>query len=203
MNIFFLDKDPKLAAWWLCDKHATKMILETTQLISNAYHFTDQADLISDIYKVAYAKHPSSKWVIQNVHNFSWLITYLASLVDYYDNHLSDGSKKNYARVRTILNSILENDPPNLAHLGKNVATPPFLAFGSEDKELNKTYKKLQQQYGIWNEKLQVFESLTWENGVEAYRKYYRLKQFKNNKFPEWKKCPEKCPSWWKTTNEP
>jgi len=36
MNIFFLDKDPKIAAQMQCDKHVVKMILETAQMLSTA-----------------------------------------------------------------------------------------------------------------------------------------------------------------------
>ena len=36
MNIFFLDKDPKIAAQLQCDKHVVKMVLETAQMVSTA-----------------------------------------------------------------------------------------------------------------------------------------------------------------------
>jgi hypothetical protein len=195
MNIFCISDDPKLAAWWLCEKHATKMILETTQLISNVYHFTGQQERITDIYKKSYFNHPSSKWARQNTANFAWLLMHLGALVDNYDSHLSNGSKEKYLRVRHILDSILENEPPNLPRAEFSQA--PFLAFGSEDKKLDLHFKKLQSFYGIWNPKLEVWESKTWDNGVAAYRAYYCAKQFKNDKFPEWKKCLDKKPDWY------
>lgn len=37
MNIFYLDRDPALAARYHCDKHVIKMILETGQLLSTAH----------------------------------------------------------------------------------------------------------------------------------------------------------------------
>ena len=37
MNIFHLDKDPKICAEYHCDKHIVKMILETAQMLSTAY----------------------------------------------------------------------------------------------------------------------------------------------------------------------
>ena len=33
MNIFILDRDPKVCAQYHCDKHVVKMILETAQMI--------------------------------------------------------------------------------------------------------------------------------------------------------------------------
>jgi hypothetical protein len=41
MNIFFLDKNPKLAAQMQCDKHVVKMILETAQMLSTAHRILD------------------------------------------------------------------------------------------------------------------------------------------------------------------
>ena len=34
MNIFVLDRDPKVAAFMMCDKHVVKMILESAQMLS-------------------------------------------------------------------------------------------------------------------------------------------------------------------------
>ena len=33
MNIFYVDKDPVIAAQMMCDKHVVKMILETAQML--------------------------------------------------------------------------------------------------------------------------------------------------------------------------
>jgi len=38
VNVFFLDFDPVKAAQYHCDKHVVKMILETAQLLSTAWH---------------------------------------------------------------------------------------------------------------------------------------------------------------------
>ena len=37
MNVFFLDKDPKLASEYHCDKHVVKMLIEYAQLMSTAH----------------------------------------------------------------------------------------------------------------------------------------------------------------------
>ena len=36
MNIFYVDKDPKIAAKMMCDKHIIKMILESAQMLCTA-----------------------------------------------------------------------------------------------------------------------------------------------------------------------
>ena len=41
MNIFFIDRDPVLAARYHCDKHVPKMIVEYAQLMSTAHRLLD------------------------------------------------------------------------------------------------------------------------------------------------------------------
>ena len=41
MNIFYLDKDPKVCATMHCDKHVVKMIIEYAQLLSTAHRVLD------------------------------------------------------------------------------------------------------------------------------------------------------------------
>ena len=50
MNIFFLDKDPIIAAQYHCDKHCVKMILEYAQLLSTAHRVLDEDDAHPDLY---------------------------------------------------------------------------------------------------------------------------------------------------------
>lgn len=41
MNIFYLERDPKIAAEFHCDKHVVKMIVESAQMLSSAHWMTD------------------------------------------------------------------------------------------------------------------------------------------------------------------
>ena len=41
MNIFYLDRDPKIAAQMMCDKHVVKMILESAQMLSTSHRVLD------------------------------------------------------------------------------------------------------------------------------------------------------------------
>ena len=72
MNIFHLDKDPRICARYHCDKHVVKMILETAQMLSTAYRkkFGDNDDL----YKTAYPKHPMTIWVGDSLENFRYAL---------------------------------------------------------------------------------------------------------------------------------
>ena len=84
MNIFYLDKNPVVAAQMSCDKHVVKMILEAAQMLCTAkrvldgIEYTDftkngrkirrwrleNSNLEQTIYKAGWLGHP--------VHNGSW-----------------------------------------------------------------------------------------------------------------------------------
>ena len=80
MNIFFLDKDPKIAAQLQCDKHIVKMILETAQMLST----TARAQGHDIGYKSAYPKHPMTLWVNESPHNYAWAIIHAFELCNEY-----------------------------------------------------------------------------------------------------------------------
>jgi len=41
MNIFYIDRDPVIAAQMSCDKHVVKMILESAQMLCAAHRVLD------------------------------------------------------------------------------------------------------------------------------------------------------------------
>jgi len=49
VNIFYLDHDPVFAARAHCDRHVVKMILETAQLLSSAWHVLNPEAVETDI----------------------------------------------------------------------------------------------------------------------------------------------------------
>ena len=72
MNIFFLDKNPKICAEYHCDKHVVKMILESAQMLSTAYQRHSGKE--EKVYKPAYPKHPMTIWVGDSIQNFGWTL---------------------------------------------------------------------------------------------------------------------------------
>ena len=38
VNLFYLDKDPKLCAQYYCDKHVNKIMIEILQILSQIHH---------------------------------------------------------------------------------------------------------------------------------------------------------------------
>ena len=98
MNIFVLDEDPTLAAIYQCDKHISKMIVETAQMLSTNIRLTNGNTSISkeferhlkdpnrkEIYKVSYQNHPCTIWARKTKGNFLWLKKHGLALCDEYN----------------------------------------------------------------------------------------------------------------------
>jgi hypothetical protein len=81
MNIFYLSHDPRLCAQYHADVHASKMILETAQLLSTAHRETDS--IYSDlVYKSTHRNHPSAIWARASQDNYSWLFELFRELTN-------------------------------------------------------------------------------------------------------------------------
>ena len=86
MNIFYLDRDPVIAAQMMCDKHVVKMILESAQMLSTAHRVLD-GDEYADrrgLYKLAHKNHPSTIWVRSSLENYTWLYDHMVALMEEY-----------------------------------------------------------------------------------------------------------------------
>jgi hypothetical protein len=70
MNIFILDRNPKICAQYHLDKHVVKMPLETAQLLCTAV--IEHGGTAK--YKVAHRNHPCSLWARKSRDNFVWLV---------------------------------------------------------------------------------------------------------------------------------
>lgn len=92
MNIFFLHKDPSIAARHHCDKHVLSQIGETTTLLKTSVNalivqewcegpvFTNaKGDPIT-----GYASHPCAIWLQESYANIKWAFTLLQSLHQQY-----------------------------------------------------------------------------------------------------------------------
>ena len=86
MNIFYLDRDPVIAAQMSCDKHVVKMILESAQMLSTAHRVLDgdeYADKVG-LYKKAHVNHPSTIWVRSSYQHYKWLYDHMVALMREY-----------------------------------------------------------------------------------------------------------------------
>jgi hypothetical protein len=98
MNIFFIDKNPFIAANAMSDKHIIKMIVESAQMLSTAHRVLDgkpytitgptgrkttryDHPIYDDrLYQVAYINHPCNVWVRQNEDHYKWLYSHFSEL---------------------------------------------------------------------------------------------------------------------------
>jgi hypothetical protein len=100
MNIFFIDKDPVVAAQAMTDKHVIKMILESAQLLSTAHRVLDgyESTIITKaghnkksfvlsnafyndlLYKSTHVNHPSGIWARESSSNYIWLYKHMMAL---------------------------------------------------------------------------------------------------------------------------
>ena len=120
MNIFYLDKNPKIAAQMMCDKHVVKMILESAQMLSTAHRVLD-GDKYAEkmgLYKLAHKNHPSTIWVRTSKKNYWWLWKHYDALMNEYTYRYG----KIHATSR--LRDALFKPPTNIVH-GVPVTDPP------------------------------------------------------------------------------
>ena len=86
MNIFYLDRDPVIAAQMMCDKHCIKMILESAQMLSTTHRVLDGEEYANKmgLYKLAHKNHPSTIWVRTSEDNYDWLWQHMCALMKEY-----------------------------------------------------------------------------------------------------------------------
>jgi len=81
MNLFYLDRDPVIAASYHYDKHKVKMVLEAAQMLCTAHHCYGDEELKDLIpYKQAHLNHPSTIWVRSSRSTYFWAYEYMMAL---------------------------------------------------------------------------------------------------------------------------
>ena len=112
MNIFYLDRDPVVAAQMMCDKHVVKMILESAQMLCTAHRVLD-GDKYADkmgLYKLAHKNHPSTIWVRSSELNYRWLWEHYVALMNEYTYRY--GKTHATSKLRNALDKTPDNMPP-------------------------------------------------------------------------------------------
>ena len=112
MNIFYVDKDPVIAAQMMCDKHVVKMILESAQMLSTAHRVLDGDDYADDVglYKMVHKNHPSTIWVRSSELNYRWLWEHYVALMNEYTYRY--GKTHATSKLRNALDKTPDNMPP-------------------------------------------------------------------------------------------
>jgi len=119
MNIFYLDRDPVIAAQMSADKHCIKMILESAQMLSTAHRVLDgdkYADQVG-LYKMAHKNHPSTIWTRSGLKQYLWLYDHMLALMKEYTfrygkHHATERLIGPLAFVPDNIPSMSFTDPP-------------------------------------------------------------------------------------------
>ena len=179
MNIFYLDKNPRQAAQWQCDKHVVKMPVETAQLLCTAHRVLDGTEYIdrtknnrkikrwkmpdkfheSLFYKATHVNHPSAVWVRESKDHYDWLYEHFIAL----SNEFTQRYNKPH-RSWELLAPFLLQAPVNITKSG----------FVDPIPAINDKYQDM----------------IVLNNSIQSYRNYYQfaktdLHQWKQNK-PDW-----------------
>lgn len=88
MNIFYVDRNPFMAAQALHDKHVVKMVLETAQLLSTAHHVHGNPHRLgrASLLKPTHVNHPSAVWCRDRWENYDWLVRHGLALAEEYEH---------------------------------------------------------------------------------------------------------------------
>lgn len=97
MNIFYFTNNTILNAKLLDDKRLVKMVLETTQLLSNALFLNK----IISPYSPTHLKHPCTIWAANSSGNWKWLKKYGLALAKEYTKRY-----KKIHKCETIIKSM-------------------------------------------------------------------------------------------------
>ena len=171
MNIFYLDKDPVLAAAYHCDKHVVKMILESAQLLSTAHRVLDGEEGVKlssngrrlkewvlpdwredTLYKTSHYNHPCAIWVRQSRDNYYWLEKLLNALYNEYTarynrTHLTELKLKDaLALCPDNIKKLPFTDPPQAMDLYPQCKVP-----GDTVQAYRNYYKQIKSEIAEWS----------------------------------------------------
>lgn len=143
MNIFVLDRDPEIAGSYHCDKHVLKMIIESAQLLSNSHNLTGK----EGPYRLTHRNHPCTKWVMESIANYRWLVKLGKTLCREYTNR--------YGKIHAVeakINYLEENEPelPNIGLTSFRQAMP--IQYKNEDpvKAYRDYYRYEKSRFAKW-----------------------------------------------------
>jgi hypothetical protein len=82
MNIFILSLIQKKIAEFMMDKHVSKILLESVQMLCTAKRIVDpeDAETMSELYRIAHKNHPVTIWCRKSRENFVWVLDLIDEL---------------------------------------------------------------------------------------------------------------------------
>jgi len=174
MNIFCVDADPITAARALPDRHVTKMILESAQMLSIVFspHYWD----IGEVYKVdgtpfktakgAFKNHPCTQWAAASFENCAWLIQHACAMCTEF--------RARYGKPHGLEKSLFECKKLFHEHTGESITC----------------YRNITGFTRAMPEDIKFDDTI---DDITAYRKYMNTKPWC---YTNYLKLPERRPDW-------
>ena len=180
MNIFVVDTDPVIAAQQLPDRHVTKMILESAQMLSVVFspHYWDIGEVMKvdgtpfKTAKGAFKNHPCTQWVAAQGCNAAWLIQHALGLCDEFQLRYS----KPHGLHQSLINSA------KLFQSATSSSTTDYLKVANFARAMPEDLK---------------FD--TTISDVEAYQRYLNTKEWCYNNYL---RLPGRRPAWLLPTSD-
>ena len=174
MNIFIVDEDPITSARLLPDKHVTKMILESAQMLSIVFSpwYWDcgtVAKVNGEPFKTekgAFRNHPCTAWAAECQANCAWLIQHACALCTEF--------RYRYDHKHKLENSLFE-----CKKLFQRVTGNPITVY----REVTSFARAMPEEF-------KLDTSIT---DVEAYRMYVASKGWPTDNYL---RKPERKPEW-------
>jgi hypothetical protein len=149
MNIFVLDQNPRLAGMMHCDKHVSKMLLESAQMICTTINHIGGVSP----YKTSHLNHPCSVWARASSENLNWL-SYLAKELNnqYRVRYNKDHNHKSWEVIKHVIKHNETLITEKMHHIGP---TPFVLAMPEQYKcsdpvQAYRAYYK-SKEFAQWN----------------------------------------------------
>ena len=163
MNIFALYPSPQESARAHCDQHLHKMILESAQMVSSAFHIRAHSPGLGWLYKPSYLTHPCTIWTGQSNHNILWLVE-LADELEVIRQELDCPYHSSSEVIKFARDYIQEEFP----YCRSDLADPRALAMPIHIKMRQdiSTEEKYQAYYRWKNDRWTAIDKrpMTWKN---------------------------------------
>ena len=148
MNLFFVNKDPVVAAFDLVDKHVVKMILECCQMMSTAARRNGYES--EHIYKDAHVNHPMTKWVGDSKEHYAWCWEHAIALSSEY--RVRYGKTHKSSRLLPRLTVAMAKVPSN-GWVDPPLCMPDEYKIGDYVESYREYYRKGKAHIHTWTRK--------------------------------------------------
>ena len=160
MNIFVLDKDPKLCAQAHCDKHVVKMCIEYAQLLSTAARLRG---FEHGGYRSTHERHPCTIWAAKDLRNWGWLLRLAYQLGTEYTFR--------YDRIHKSTEALHYLPKDLIAEVAREVEPPRSFALAMpdeyKDQDVVKAYRAYylgaKREIAVWTKRS---SPAWWESAV-------------------------------------